>query len=121
MPAAERRSAAMGGAEHDAWTAGESYEAYMGRWSRQVAAAFLGWLDPPRGGDWVEVGCGTGALTAAALPRAPRRCSRSILRRTSWRRPGGAARPAGARSSAARRGRCRWRTQPSTSRSRGWC
>ena len=22
---------------HDAWQAGDSYEAYMGRWSRQVA------------------------------------------------------------------------------------
>jgi len=61
----------MRGAEHDVWTAGTSYEAYMGRWSRRVADAFLAWFDPPRGGDWLEVGCGTGALTAAALARAP--------------------------------------------------
>ena len=61
----------MGGAEHDAWTAGASYEAYMGRWSRRLAGAFLAWLDPPRSADWIEIGCGTGALTAAVLERAP--------------------------------------------------
>lgn len=60
-------------AKHDAWTAGQSYEAYMGRWSRQVAAAFLARLDAPAGADWVELGCGTGALTAAVLAAgAPR-------------------------------------------------
>ena len=60
-------------ARHDAWAAGRSYEAYMGRWSRQVAAAFLARLDAPAGADWVEVGCGTGALTAAVVAAgAPR-------------------------------------------------
>lgn len=45
----------------------------MGRWSRQVAAAFLARLDAPAGADWVELGCGTGALTAAVLAAgAPR-------------------------------------------------
>jgi len=29
---------------HDAWQAGDRYEAYMGRWSRQVAPRFLDWL-----------------------------------------------------------------------------
>lgn len=55
---------------HDAWQAGDSYEAYMGRWSRQVAPRFLDWLEPPEGLDWLEVGCGTGALSAAVLARA---------------------------------------------------
>lgn len=54
-------------ARHDAWQAGDSYDRYMGRWSRQVAPRFLDWLDPPDGLDWLEVGCGTGALSAAIL------------------------------------------------------
>jgi SAM-dependent methyltransferase len=52
---------------HDAWQAGENYEAYMGRWSRKVAPRFLDWLAIPAGLDWLEVGCGTGALSAAIL------------------------------------------------------
>jgi SAM-dependent methyltransferase len=55
--------------DHDAWSAGHSYEHYMGRWSRMVAARFLDWLDAPRGLEWLEVGCGTGALTSAILHR----------------------------------------------------
>jgi SAM-dependent methyltransferase len=54
---------------HDAWTAGDRYEAYMGRWSRQVAPRFLDWLGVPDGRDWLEVGCGTGALSAAIIAR----------------------------------------------------
>jgi len=50
----------------DAWTAGETYEEYVGRWSREVAARFVPWLDVPAGGRWLDVGCGTGALTSAA-------------------------------------------------------
>jgi SAM-dependent methyltransferase len=58
---------------HDAWQAGDSYEQYMGRWSRQVAPRFLDWLDVPMGLDWLEVGCGTGALSSAIVARcAPR-------------------------------------------------
>ncbi|MSU88713.1 methyltransferase domain-containing protein [Rhodobacteraceae bacterium 2CG4] len=58
------------GATHDSWSAGDSYDAYMGRWSRQVAMRFLDWLDMPRGRDWLDLGCGTGALSAAVLARA---------------------------------------------------
>ena len=54
-------------AEFDAWSAGQSYDLYMGRWSRQLAGKFLDWLAPPRDAVWLEVGCGTGALTAAIL------------------------------------------------------
>jgi SAM-dependent methyltransferase len=54
-------------ARHDAWQAGNSYEQYMGRWSRQIAPLFLKWLDVPAGAEWLEVGCGTGALTAAIV------------------------------------------------------
>lgn len=57
---------------HDAWTAGRSYDEYMGRWSRAVAREFLGWLDVPERLDWLDVGCGTGALTSTVLAaRAP--------------------------------------------------
>ena len=47
----------------DRWAAGDLYEPYVGRWSRLVARDFLGWLSAPSGLDWLEVGCGTGALT----------------------------------------------------------
>ena len=60
---------------HDAWQAGESYEAYMGRWSRPIAAGFLDWLALPDGLDWLEVGCGTGALTQAIV----RQCAPAIV------------------------------------------
>jgi SAM-dependent methyltransferase len=42
----------------------------MGRWSRPVAPAFLAWLAAPPHQDWVDVGCGTGALTQAILETA---------------------------------------------------
>ena len=58
------------GARHDAWAAGESYDLYMGRWSRRIGPRFVGWLALPGGRDWVEVGCGTGALSAAILAGA---------------------------------------------------
>jgi len=36
---------------HDAWRAGDSYDSYMGRWSRQIAPRFLDWLD--RSESWI--------------------------------------------------------------------
>jgi ubiquinone/menaquinone biosynthesis C-methylase UbiE len=53
----------------DKWENGELYESYVGRWSRPVAAAFLEWLDLPEGARWLDVGCGTGALTQTILDR----------------------------------------------------
>jgi len=55
--------------KHDAWSAGDSYEAYMGRWSRLIASRFLEWLDSEDNLDWLDVGCGTGALSSAILSR----------------------------------------------------
>jgi SAM-dependent methyltransferase len=52
---------------HEVWAVGDAYEAYVGRWSRRVAVAFLHWLDVPAGRHWLDVGCGTGALTATVL------------------------------------------------------
>jgi SAM-dependent methyltransferase len=54
----------------DSWKAGDLYEPYVGRWSRRVADAFLEWLAVPAGADWVDVGCGTGALSEAILRTA---------------------------------------------------
>jgi SAM-dependent methyltransferase len=54
----------------ETWAAGDAYEAYVGRWSRHVAEAFLHWLDVPAGRHWLDVGCGTGALTATVLAMA---------------------------------------------------
>jgi SAM-dependent methyltransferase len=51
----------------DNWSDGDSYEMYVGRWSREVAAKFLAWLAAPAGVRWLDLGCGTGALTACIL------------------------------------------------------
>ncbi len=56
---------------HDAWAAGDSYDTCLGRRSRQVATRLLDWLDADEGLDWLEVGCGTGALSAATLVICP--------------------------------------------------
>jgi SAM-dependent methyltransferase len=53
----------VGGGER--WHDGSGYDSYVGRWSRRVAERFLAWLDVRFGVDWVDVGCGTGALTRA--------------------------------------------------------
>lgn len=54
----------------DTWEQGDPYERYVGRWSRQVAPRFLNWLGLPARQRWVDVGCGTGALSAAILDQA---------------------------------------------------
>jgi SAM-dependent methyltransferase len=54
----------------DVWAGGRSYENYVGRWSRPVAREFLAWLDPQPGSRWLDVGCGTGALTETVLRAA---------------------------------------------------
>jgi ubiquinone/menaquinone biosynthesis C-methylase UbiE len=44
-----------------------AYERFMGRWSRAAGAIFLEWLAPPKGAQWLDVGCGTGAFTELVL------------------------------------------------------
>jgi SAM-dependent methyltransferase len=51
--------------QYEHWAAGDAYEQFMGRWSWNVAARFLEWLTPAPGQRWLDVGCGTGALTRA--------------------------------------------------------
>src|SRR5688500_17267591 len=41
-----------------------------GRWSRLVAPRFLDWLAVPPARRWLDVGCGTGALSQAILASA---------------------------------------------------
>jgi ubiquinone/menaquinone biosynthesis C-methylase UbiE len=63
----------VGGPVSDSWASGRSYENYVGRWSRLVAADFLAWLAVPPGARWLDVGAGPGVLTAAVLvDRSPR-------------------------------------------------
>ncbi|MFW6028502.1 MAG: class I SAM-dependent methyltransferase [bacterium] len=54
----------------DKWSAGDAYEPYVGRWSRLIAAEFLDWLAFPANARWLDVGCGTGALSETILDRA---------------------------------------------------
>jgi SAM-dependent methyltransferase len=51
----------------DTWERGDAYERYIGRWSRRVAVAFLDWLSESADRQWVDVGCGTGALSETIL------------------------------------------------------
>lgn len=56
--------------EKDWFADGDAYEHYIGRWSRPVGRLFVDWLSQPDGLQWVDLGCGTGALSAAVLESA---------------------------------------------------
>lgn len=47
----------------DTWAQGDSYELYMGRWSSHVGRAFSRWVGVRPAARWLDVGCGTGALS----------------------------------------------------------
>jgi ubiquinone/menaquinone biosynthesis C-methylase UbiE len=59
---------------NDHWNSADAYERFMGRWSRTLARRFLAWLQVSKGKNWLEIGCGTGALTSTicdtAAPRS---------------------------------------------------
>lgn len=52
---------------NDIFAVGAAYEPYVGRWSRRVAPQFLAWLLAAPQQRWLDVGCGTGALSQAIL------------------------------------------------------
>jgi SAM-dependent methyltransferase len=54
----------------EVWASGSAYEPYVGRWSRPVAAEFVSWLPVPAQRAWLDVGCGTAAVTQAILRAA---------------------------------------------------
>jgi SAM-dependent methyltransferase len=56
-------------APRERWADADAYERYIGRWSRAVAAEFVAWLALPPDRHWVDVGCGSGALSATLLAR----------------------------------------------------
>jgi SAM-dependent methyltransferase len=58
------------GHPHDVWTGADAYERYVGRWGRLVARAFVPWMGVAPGAHWLDVGCGTGALTATIVELA---------------------------------------------------
>jgi SAM-dependent methyltransferase len=73
-------STALSGTPRDVWASGDAYEPYVGRWSRLVAAEFLRWLGVPAGARWLDIGCGTGALTQTVLAHAAPARTKSIDR-----------------------------------------
>ena len=52
------------------WADAEAYDAYIGRWSRVAARMFVEWLGVAPRSEWLDVGCGTGAVTQAILDGA---------------------------------------------------
>jgi SAM-dependent methyltransferase len=54
----------------DTWDSGASYELFMGRWSRLVATSFVEQLSPAHGLQWLDVGCGSGALSEVIIQSA---------------------------------------------------
>jgi SAM-dependent methyltransferase len=48
---------------------GAAYEQMMGIWSRLAGEIFLGWLAPPSGLRWIDIGCGNGAFTELLVGR----------------------------------------------------
>ena len=54
---------------NDSWKSGNPYEYFMGRWSKVVADAFVDWLSPQAGLRWLDVGCGSGALSEAIIQK----------------------------------------------------
>jgi SAM-dependent methyltransferase len=47
----------------DKWDSGDPYEYFMGRWSKLMALEFLTWINLPHSLSWLDIGCGTGALS----------------------------------------------------------
>jgi SAM-dependent methyltransferase len=59
----------MAASHLDTWPSGDGNEPCVGRWSRLVARDLIGWLGMPDDLSWLDVGCGTGALTEIIASR----------------------------------------------------
>lgn len=70
--------------QKEVWASGNAYEAYVGRWSRLVARELLAWLNVPSNSTWLDVGCGTGALTQTILHTTAPRGITSLDRSTNF-------------------------------------
>ena len=57
------------------WDDTQGYEMYVGRWSNLISLDFVDWLNSQSNLKWLEIGCGTGALTKALAEK----CSPSYL------------------------------------------
>ncbi|CAM5345367.1 class I SAM-dependent methyltransferase [Streptomyces avidinii] len=81
----------------DVWAEGDAYERYMGRWSRQVAEVFVARLGGLSGQRWLDVCCGTGALTEVVAVRCRPRVVLGLDRSPGFLRTARAGAPAPAR------------------------
>ena len=63
--------AASDGAQEGMFSGGESYERFMGRWSRDIAPLLVTFAGVRDGDSVLDVGSGTGALTSAVAAVAP--------------------------------------------------
>ena len=52
---------------NDKWNNATLYESYIGRWSRLVAPEFIRWINQSNNLTWLDVGCGTAALSDTIL------------------------------------------------------
>ena len=68
----------------EVWASGDYYEPYVGRWSRRVAREFIHWLAVPEDRQWLDVGCGTGALSQTLLELANPKTIQGIDRSESF-------------------------------------
>ena len=90
----------------------ESYDAFMGRYSRHLSAQLADLAGVAAGQEVLDVGCGPGALTSRARP--PRRC-----RSRHGRRPVGGVRRRRPEPASGRDGRACLRREPAARRRPG--